>query len=56
MMNVAIINFLYLQMHPQDMNTEQLSDVKKKIISHFTTGPGAPLGITSIFFKAYGQK
>lgn len=43
-------------MHPQDMNEEQLSDVKNKIVTHFTVGPGAPLGITSIFFKAFGQK
>ncbi|KAG0712530.1 tRNA (uracil-5-)-methyltransferase A [Chionoecetes opilio] len=43
-------------MHPQDMTEDQLSDVKKKIVTHFTTGPGAPLAITSIFFKACGQK
>lgn len=43
-------------MHPQDMKEDQLRDVKEKIVTHFTTGPGAPLGITSIFFKAYGQK
>lgn len=42
--------------HPQDMNEEQLLGLKNRIVTHFTTGPGEPLGITSIYFKAYGQK
>ncbi|XP_042218009.1 tRNA (uracil-5-)-methyltransferase homolog A-like isoform X2 [Homarus americanus] len=42
--------------HPQEMNKEEQEELKKKIVDHFTEGPGKSFGVTSIFFKAYGQK
>lgn len=42
--------------HPQEMSREELDALKKKIVEYFTEGPGQVLGITSIFFKSYGQK
>ncbi|KAG7171198.1 tRNA (uracil-5-)-methyltransferase A-like [Homarus americanus] len=44
------------QIHPQEMNKEEQEELKKKIVDHFTEGPGKSFGVTSIFFKAYGQK
>ncbi|XP_037801253.1 tRNA (uracil-5-)-methyltransferase homolog A-like isoform X2 [Penaeus monodon] len=42
--------------HPQQMNDEELGAIKKSIVDLFLEGAGKPLGVTSIFFQAYGQK
>lgn len=42
--------------HPQDMNEDALNELKKSVVEHFTEGQGKSLGVTSIFFKAIGQK
>lgn len=38
------------------MNDEELGAIKKSIVDLFLEGAGKPLGVTSIFFQAYGQK
>lgn len=45
-----------MQVHPQQMNDEELGAIKKSIVDLFLEGAGKPLGVTSIFFQAYGQK
>lgn len=42
--------------HPQEFTDEERSELKQNVVDYFKDGGGSSVGVTSIFFQAFGQK